>query len=174
MPISDAITDVITDVITDAIGTGGEPPINLYPNFQWAGGYPPTNHTFAFNDIAGRMNDNGDGTFDFESNFNEDAGRNTIQWDLSTAVLEPGKRYRMSYTVEKLNPTNYGAALFINNAIGIDIHSQSLNAIGLGTKEIFMEFTPVNGYTATIRIGCGTTAVNSAWLIYSDPSIFEV
>jgi len=174
MTIVDVLGDVVWDVVVPVVHVPAEPPTNYYPNSDLSGGYPPTSHALVFNDITGRLNDNLDGTFNFESHFDDLVGRNVLQWTLSRAVLELGRRYRLSYQVEKVDVGNYGAALNINNEVNIVIHDSYGIAVGQTTVEVFAEFTPSLGYEANIRIGCGTTSINQAHLIYSEPKILEV
>ena len=150
------------------------PPPNLIFNPELAGGYPPTGYQLIFNTTQGRMIDNGDGTFKYESNFDQISGRNVLTWSLADVTLTPGIRYRLEYTCQKLNATGYSAALRLSNTVNVTVHSSDTTAREFITKRIWVEFTPEAGYDGNVRIGCGTTTDNTAHLIYSTPRIIEL
>ena len=156
---------------------GGEFPIpppvtNLYVNPELAGGMPPTAHTIGFGTTNGVMLDNGDGTFDYESNPSKASGRHYLAYDLAAnnPALEVGGRYRLEVPAELVSigsGTTYAAALTVSTVSNLTISGAfSIAAIG-ELRTLALEFTvDALPYTAVFRFGCGTTAVSDAHLVY--------
>lgn len=154
----------------------GEPD-NLYRNSQLLGGSiiaAPDNHglLFAETDIA--PVDFADNKYSFEFNSAETLSRSVFGYDLAAnnATLEVGARYRFEIDVFKVNAGNYAAAAATSNFTGLTVVASDVVAREGVTERIFIEFTVDSaGFAGVLRWGCGTTAQNTAHLIYRNPSL---
>lgn len=154
---------------------------NLYVNRIFAGGddtvstgvagVSPDSHTFIFDTV--NFINNRDNTVTF--NTEEVSGRRCLVYDLFANNGDDfgiGDSVRIEYEVTKVNAGNYAAALNLSGLSGVTVTNSNLVATGQAASTIFAEIViDALPFTALIRIGCGTTANNTAHLIYGKPSI---
>ena len=176
----------IENVDYDGWTKGGCPPDwnltpNLYVNRTFLGGdntvatgvagVAPDAHSFIFDTVD--FVNNRDNTVTF--NTEEVSGRRCLVYDLfanNGDDFEIGDTVRIEYEVTKINAGIYSAALNLSGISGVTVTNSNLVATGQATSTVFAEIViDALPFTATIRIGCGTTANNTTHLIYGKPSI---
>ena len=154
---------------------------NLYVNRIFLGGddtvatgvagVAPDAHTFIFDTV--NFINNRDNTVTF--NTEEVSGRRALTYDLfanNEKDFKIGDTVRIEYEVTKVNAGNYAAALNLSGISGITVYDSDFVAVSGQTKIVYAEFfIDALPFTATARIGCGTTSNNTAHLIYGKPSI---
>lgn len=158
--------------------SGGVIPANLYTNPALAGGPPPTNHAFIFETTDFAMGAIGDGRFAYVSNPSETASVRHVmayQLEANNPLLDVGKTYRLSYQCLKVNTGTYSAALVLTGTNNLTVLGQSTAAAFNETRTLFIDFRIDDpAYTGIARVGCGTTANNSAHLVYDNPRLVEL
>ena len=158
---------------------------DLYANPELAGGAdsgpiggnnPPTSHTLGFRTVSGNPEDQGGGVFHWHFNAEVASGRCYLVYELTNNPgLTIGNTYRISWEVENLQGSNYGAALNIANTTDITIIDSDTAAIAGTTSTLFAEFTVDGaGFAAQFRVGVGTTSNNTTELVVSNPQFVDI
>ena len=158
---------------------------DIYVNPELAGGadsgpidgnFPPTAHSLGFRTVTGNPEAQGGGIFHWHFNAEIDSGRCYLVYELiNNPGLIVGKTYRISWNVENLQGSNYGAALNIANLTDVTILDSNTAAIAGTTSTLFAEFTVDDtGFAAQFRVGVGTTSNNTTELVVSNPQFADL
>ena len=138
-----------------------------------AGNFPPTAHSLGFRTVTGNPEAQGGGIFHWRFNAETASGRCYLVYELiNNPGLIVGKTYRISWNVENLQGSSYGAALNIANLTDVTILDSNTAAIAGTTSTLFAEFTVDGaGFAAQFRVGVGTTSNNTTELVVSNPQL---
>ena len=155
--------------------------VNLYPNAEFAGGgvnTPPNLHTFPFltngaNVVPDPLRPGFNQVF---SNTDNISGRSVLQFNVNgNTALTVGNTYRIQYRVQNLNNQNYNVALGAFSPVDVTLGASFTRSAPGTTSTLFIEFTPTTAaWTLSVRIGCGTTANNTAQLLIDRPALEDI
>ena len=160
------------------------PPVNVYANFQLAGGAlsgpgdgnnPPTDHTIGFNTVDGMPIDNLDGTFDWDMNPLLASGRGYLTYDFAAnnPGLALGDEVDFSWLVTNFSANDF-TVLSTPNLTGMTTEFTNVRVTGLTTQGVgfLATITDADTYSSTFRIGLGITSNSMNHLRISKPQAF--
>ena len=152
---------------------------NEYVNPELAGGsvnIPATAHTLVFNSNGcdyTAIPATAPQAFEFFSNTQNISGRSVQAYalEVNNPALQIGGRYRIQYTAQSLNNESYTAAIAVSGATGITILGSQRRVDSSGVEAvIFYEFEVDSvPYSASFRVGCGTTSNNTVQMVVRTP-----